>query len=127
MRKMDTCTIVQVMKGGLIVKEYFLRMAIGADGRVEEIGTYSRDEMIRELMRPRRMRGGAFAVMPDDLGDTRLLKLGVAAVGGIRQLSYDLNVSRETLYNWKKRDHVPAEYREVIRGLIERSGLECED
>ena len=109
------------------MKEYFIRLDIGADGRVRQIATYTRDEIMRELMRPRRVRGGAFAIDPEDRGDLLLLKRAVAAVGGTRALCYDLDVSRETLYNWKNRGLIPSGQRAAIMKLIANAGAEVDD
>lgn len=109
------------------MKEYFIRLDIGGDGRVRQIATYTRDEIMRELMRPRRVRGGAFAIDPEDRGDVLLLKRAVAAVGGTRALCYDLDVSRETLYNWKNRGLIPSGQRAAIMKLIADAGQDPVD
>lgn len=109
------------------MQQYFILLDVGADGRVKQIATYTRDEIMRELMRPRRVRGGAFAIDPEDRGDVLLLKRAVAAVGGIRPLCYDLDVSRETIYNWKNRNLIPSGQRAAIMKLIADAGAEGEE
>lgn len=106
------------------MKEYFVRLSVASDGRVMELGSYTRNELVTELMRPSRVRGGAFAIDPEDVGDVLLLKRAVEAVGGIRQLCFDLRVSRETLYNWKNRGYIPSGPRAAVKALVEKARAE---
>lgn len=106
------------------MKEYFLRLSVASDGRVMELGSYTRNELVTELMRPSRIRGGAFAVRPGDAGDVLLLKRAVEAAGGLRQLCFDLKVSRETLYNWKNRGYIPSGSRRAVQGLVDKAVIE---
>lgn len=109
------------------MKELFIRIKVDAEGSVRSLEHFSRDQIVRELMRPRRMRNSAFSIEIDDAGDVLLLKRAVEAVGGVRQLAYELNVSRETLYNWKSKSHVPGDYRAYVERLAARLGDVMED
>lgn len=102
------------------MKDYYVKLTINSEGIVKETKHYTRDQMISELMRPRRIRNGSFSIELDDMGDVLLLKQAVEVAGGVRQLAYDLNVSRETLYNWKSRELIPASYREQIEAMARR-------
>ena len=86
----------------------------------------TREQAIKALMRRTSKGKGVFSISGDEVGDARLLKRAVNAVGGVRQLAYATEVNREVFYNWLKRGAVPKEYRAVLERIVAEDD-ECED
>jgi hypothetical protein len=101
--------------------EIWSRTMVRSDGKVMSIDAFSRKELEREILRPRRQpvygKRGIFTHDRMDSGDIRMLKDAVAVMGGASFLALKLGVERATLYAWLRAGKISDKFRDRVKAI----------